>query len=71
MCKDEFTIDSDTSFEKRTLAQLLVQHLSAITTNKLDSVESILVFYELVSTTIKKMCRIIVPVSLNHTIYFL
>ena len=58
-------------FEKFTLSSLLVQYHSAVIDNALGIVENPLVFYEQILTTIDKICRIIVPASLRHTIFSL
>ena len=55
-------------FEKVTLSSLLVQYRSVIANNKLCIIEGHLVFYERVLTTIKRICRIVVPVSLRHNL---
>ena len=58
-------------FEKTTLSSLPVQFCSAIANNYLGIVEGRLEFYETVITTTNKICRIVVAVSLRHTIFSL
>ena len=55
-------------FEKATLSSLPAQFRSAIANNNLGIVEGCLVFYETVITTANKIYRIVVLVSLRHTI---
>ena len=58
-------------FEKATLSSLPAHLRSAIANNNLGIVEGRLVFYETVITTANKICRIVVHVSLRHTIFSL
>ena len=80
--KDAYTADKDIAtiiqhllyhqpFEKATLSSLPVQFCSAIANNYLGIVEGRLEFYETVITTTNKICRIVVAVSLRHTIFSL
>ena len=58
-------------FERVTISSLPAQYRSAIANNILGIVEGRLVFYETVPTTSNKIYRIVVPVSLRHTIFSL
>ena len=71
--KDAYAVDKDTAiimqhllyyqpFEKATLSSLPVQYRSAIANNKRDILEGHLVFYEIVLTTVNKICRIVVSI---------
>jgi len=78
--KDAYAVDKNTAiiiqyllyhqpFERATLSSLPAQHSSAIANNKLGKVKDRLVFYKTVLTTVNKIYRIVVPVSLRHTFF--
>ena len=80
--KDIYTFDNETvifmqhlmyhhPFNKITLSSLPVQYRCTVANNSLGIVENCFIFYELVPTTVKNLFRIIVPVSLRHTIFSL
>ena len=80
--KDSYATDKDTSIimnhllyhqpvEKGTISSLPTQFRSAIANNNLGIGEYRLVFYRTVITTANKIFRIVVPVSLRHTIFSL
>ena len=79
--KDAYVTDKDTAiimhhllyhqpFEKATFSSLPSQYRSAIANNKLGIVKGRLVFYETVLTTVKQICRIVVPVSLRRILFY-
>ena len=58
-------------FEKVIISSLPAQYRSKIINNTLCIVDGRLVFYGTVPKPTNKICRILVPVSLRHTIVFL
>ena len=55
--------------DERTILKLPVACRTPITRGLLGLVEDRLVYYELIPTVTKHICRIIVPTSLRHTIF--
>ena len=58
-------------FDKIILSSLPTQFLIVISNNALGIVENRLVFYEPVLININKVFRIIIPLTLRHTIFYL
>ena len=58
-------------FEKNALPYFPAKYRSVVTNNTLGIVEDRLVFNEPVQTTVRQICRIVVPISRRHNIYFL